>query len=171
MRMSRHGRGRFRPRLHRQGGRSTIAVISERNPACRGSRPSQASSSSRGLRSHPCIGGSPCPRSCCHSRSRVTWTAPARKRRKAWRVREDETGHYCFAVTLGWRNLRRAPIGETATPCDLALSLMGAAASRYRWVVPLPFDSGPLDQSRDRRDGPRATVIRSVGTDRQLVRH
>jgi len=57
VRMSRHGRGRFRPRLHGQGGRSAIAVTGEQNPACRSSRPTQAPSRSRGTRSHPCIGG------------------------------------------------------------------------------------------------------------------
>jgi hypothetical protein len=42
-------------------------------------------------------------------------------------------------------NLRRPAISRYAS---------GQLSSRFRRVVRLPFDSGPLDQSQDRRDGP-----------------
>jgi hypothetical protein len=46
----------------------------------------------------------------------------------------------------------------SATPCDLALRVVGRPTSRYRRVVRLSFDSGHADQSRDRRDGQTAEV-------------
>src|SRR6266550_4552042 len=35
-------------------------------------------------------------------------------------------------------------------------------SSRFREVVRLRFDNGPLDQSRDRRDGPKAVISTGV---------
>ena len=48
----------------------------------------------------------------------------------------------------GCRSPPRAPIGKAVIPYDFALRLAGAAFDFGR-VVCLPFDNGPLDQSRD----------------------
>jgi|ERR1700730_4573811 hypothetical protein len=42
-----------------------------------------------------------------------------------WRAAVDEDGHYSFAVPLRCRSPPLAPIGKSATACDLALRLMG----------------------------------------------
>jgi hypothetical protein len=51
---------------------------------------------------------------------------------------------------LQWANLRR--------PAILRYASHGRLSSRFRRVVRLPFDSGPHDRSRDRRDGPAADL-------------
>ena len=50
----------------------------------------------------------------------------------------------------------RAPMGDTATACDLALRLIGTVfpISCGVSVVRLPPDRGPVAQSRDRPDVP-----------------
>jgi hypothetical protein len=66
------------------------------------------------------------------------------------------------------RSPPRAPIGKAAMPYDFALRLPGAAFDFGR-VVCLPFDNGPLDQSRDRRDGHKAGSV--MPTHDHLVVH
>ena len=68
----------------------------------------------------------------------------------------------------GCRSPPRAPIGKAVIPYDFALRLAGAAFDFGR-VVCLPFDSGPLDQSRDRRDGHKAGSV--MPTHDHLVVH
>ena len=53
-------------------------------------------------------------------------------------------------------------ICKAATPYDFALRL--AELPSILGVVRLPFDNGPLDQSRDRRDGPHSDVASYPGT-------
>jgi len=68
----------------------------------------------------------------------------------------------------GCRSPPRAPIGKAVIPYDFALRLAGAAFDFGR-VVCLPFDNGPLDQSRDRRDGHKAGSV--IPTHDHLVVH
>jgi hypothetical protein len=82
----------------------------------------------------------------------------ATKVAKGWRATADEDGHYCFAVALC------AAAAETIRPDNQRRTTIlryasWAAVFPISLVVRLPFDSGPFNQSRDRRDGPKAVVF------------
>lgn len=58
------------------------------------------------------------------------------------------------SIQIAWDCLERT--GELRDALRFFATPRGRRSSRFRRVVRLPFDSGLLDQSRDRREGPPA---------------
>src|SRR6266849_3449241 len=69
---------------------------------------------------------------------------------RSWRATVDEDGHYSFAVPLGCRSPPRAPIGRFATPCDLALRLVGGRpAGIATWSAYPSIAAAPINPKID----------------------
>jgi hypothetical protein len=85
---------------------------------------------------------------------------------RSWRATVDEDGHYSFAVPLGCRSPPCAPIGSFATPCDLALRLVGgrpagiATWSAYPSIAAAPINPriDVMGQLRKKSGGKFATA-------------
>jgi hypothetical protein len=76
---------------------------------------------------------------------------------RSWRATVDEDGHYSFAVPLGCRSPPCAPIGRFATPCDLALRLVGGRpAGIATWSAYPSIAAAPIN--------PRIDVMGHKGT-------
>src|SRR5712691_1767225 len=69
---------------------------------------------------------------------------------RSWRATVDEDGHYSFAVPLGCRSPPCAPIGRFATPCDLALRLVGGRpAGIATWSAYPSIAAAPINPKID----------------------
>ncbi len=69
---------------------------------------------------------------------------------RSWRATVDEDGHYSFAVPLECRSPPCAPIGRFATPCDLALRLVGGRpAGIATWSAYPSIAAAPINPKID----------------------
>src|SRR5260370_28256122 len=82
---------------------------------------------------------------------------------RSWRATVDEDGHYSFAVPLGCRSPPCAPIGRFATPCDLALRLVGGRpAGIATWSAYPSIAAAPINPKIDVMGQLRTSVRSSI---------
>ena len=79
-------------------------------------------------------------------------------------VRDNHAPHSTPSSVFPVRGV--AVAAKSVTVCDLVDARYGRRCSQYRRVVQLPFDSGPVDQSQDRRDGPEALILNRLANSR-----